>query len=98
MNTCPPKSYGSEPAPALTATVPISLADGHAPAFACGSGHSVTEGIAPSSPGGSVVCTCERYCCPSARARSSAKGLYAPALDGLCGGVLWTSEKGSGVG
>src|SRR5438132_5092749 len=61
--------YGSGPAPAVTVAVPIWLSEEHVPCAACGSAHSFTFGIAPTSPAGSVVATFARYCCPSERAR-----------------------------
>lgn len=65
--TLPANSYGSGPDPAATEALPSSLPGGQVPALASASSHCCTEGIAPSSPGGSVVATPPRYCWPSAR-------------------------------
>ena len=42
---------------------------GHDPCCACGSPHSGTDGISPTSPVGSVVVKRDRYCCPSLRVK-----------------------------
>src|SRR5438105_3888092 len=99
MKTGPLNVYGSGPAPAAAVTVPIWLEAGHDPSEACGSGQSVTAGIAPTSPAGSVVVTLPRYCCPSERARLNVYEVLpkAPALAGWLV-ALCVQEKGSGEG
>src|SRR5205823_9640688 len=67
--TGPENGYGSGPAPAVTAAVPIWLEAGQAPSEACGSPHTVTAGIAPTSPAGNTLVTFARYCWPSPRLR-----------------------------
>src|SRR5919204_1792770 len=97
MYTAPEKRYGSAPAPAVTVAVPMRLLEVQAPCEACGSGHSSTLGIKPSSPSGSAVDTWARYCWPSSRARLNVKEVCAPALAGSLD-APWASEKGSGEG
>ena len=60
-------AYGS-PLPTSAVAEPIWLVAGHVPAVAAGSAHSLTDGIAPTSPLGRKVVSADRYCC-SARAR-----------------------------
>ena len=73
--------------------MPIWLELGQLPVEAAGSGHSFTDGINPTRPAGSTVCTLEMFWLPSARARLNVKFVNAPALL-VDWAVDWLSEKG----
>ena len=77
--------------------VPIWLVDAHDPAAACGSPQSVTDGISPTRPAGSVVCTLPRFWLPSARLRLKLKEVNAPPLLVLSE-VAWATENGTAAG
>src|SRR5262245_35163493 len=60
----------------------MRLEAGQVPCDACGSPHSVTFGIRPTSPEGRVVLIFCRYCCPPSRPMLRPYEVPAPALFG----------------
>ena len=85
---------GFGPASGDAPAVPIWLAAGHVSALAaCASVHSVTVGIAPTRPGGSVVLTCDEVLL-AVGAGEVEREVGVPPAVGVVVDVLWPGENG----
>src|SRR5882724_1762383 len=89
-----PLNVNGAPEPAVTATVPIWLAEVQVPAFASASLHGVTVEMAPTSPGGRTTFTAARYWLPCGRTKFIVNVVFAPPCAGSSD-VLWAGENGS---